>query len=158
MWLRRVKQSTGSRPLSLMFAPTIQHLIIHDIIKRELKKIRPLVMMQISNTALKKLLPSCTYIYYYEFICEYLVFSKIIENFRNLPYPKIRYKYLWPYNYCPISILISLRKFVEREIRAQLQNCIQQHNILTPDHFVFPPNHSTQHQLLRVMFSVKIST
>lgn len=69
----------------------------------------------------------------------------------TVPIPKGLNDYSKPENFRPISLLPSISKVIERVIRARLLDFTTEHNIIIPEQFGFRAQHSTSHQLLRVV-------
>lgn len=60
-----------------------------------------------------------------------------------------------PSSYRPISLLSALSKLFEKLILNRLLNFVEEQNILLPEQFGFRKEHSTTHQLVRVMNTIK---
>lgn len=56
-----------------------------------------------------------------------------------------------PESYRPISLLPVLSKFFEKVVQARLQSNLERHQIIRPEQFGFRRQHSTVHQLLRLV-------
>lgn len=107
----------------------------------------------INNRAIKNL--PFNFIIYLTFIINailnYNYFPKPWKTSVICPIPKPNADHKFPQNYRPISLLCSLSKIAERIFHTRLQNFITLNDIMNPEQFGFRPQHSTTHQLLRVI-------
>jgi hypothetical protein len=73
------------------------------------------------------------------------------KNAVVVPIPKPGMDHTIPSNFRPISLLSSLSKVYESILATRFDDFCNEQNILKPEQFGFRKQHSTQHQLLRVV-------
>lgn len=84
-------------------------------------------------------------------IFEYKYFPKQWKIATVVPIPKPGSDPHLAKNYRPISLLSSLSKLIEHVICTRLTSFLNTHNIINNSQFGFRAQHSTTHQLLRVV-------
>lgn len=74
-----------------------------------------------------------------------------------VPIPKPGQNHDAPGNYRPISLLNTMSKLFERIIQERMLRHIDENDLLLPEQFGFRRQHSTTHQLLRVIKHIRVN-
>lgn len=125
---------------------------LRDIIKN-LKDSKAPGIDKISNKCIRNLPPNLL-IYLTALINAILKFNYFPKSWKIAivcPIPKPGANLTFPESYRPISLLSCLSKVTERFIYNRLNSFLNTNNILIPEQFGFRSQHSTTHQLLRVV-------